>query len=770
MLTKIFKILLWMLLWLFTGALLLLVIVRSETFQRWAIDTTTSYLSKELNTKVTVGSFRLQGLTLLSIDSIYIEDRQKDTLFHINEFTVNLDRLYFNFDDKEQKIRVRTATLDGATINFAKYSDTGEWNYQFFFDYFDKKDTTHTTKGPPFNLRIRNLKLQNSSFAMHNPGADTLPANKFNPSDFRFNHINATFERFSLVDDSLSFTSENFSTIEKHGFHIKNFTADSRIYSGGLEFYNLLIETEKSRLGNELKMNYTSWDDLNEFISTVAFDAKITKSEISMDDVAFWGPGMDDLHQVARLTGNIRGTIDNLKGREMSVEAGDESYLAGDFTIKGLPDFDASYIDVKFEKIHTYDKDVEALFGIDNLPEEVKKLGRIDFKGKFTGFPKAFVAYGNFTTELGKIYSDIKMDFSKGNQYATYSGVLKTDGFDLGRFTGADPTLGKITLDANVKGKGLTEETLDAEVKGKINAIYLNNYTYKNIDVDGFFAGKEFNGYLKIRDENLDLDFDGGVDLTTDTPAMNFVAHVRKANLLALGFDTVPAAVSGRMYINFTGNKLDNLNGDISLGRVVYARNARLVKLDTASLEAGYAGNERFIRLNSDIVSASITGHYNFSKLSGALYNYAATLLPKIVKADSVVQVREDFNFNINFKKPYVITNLLMDEISVDPFEASGSINTEKREISLNLSANSFTYQNLHFTGILLKTLPVENGVQRLELSLRDFIVGDSSYLRNSSVTLAFDSTNVLFDVNIPESITRLSARLKGQLLLSDEA
>ncbi len=767
--TKIFKILFWILLWFVTAAVVVGTVVRSKTFQHWATQKAAQYLSAELQTQVTLGGFRVDNFTLLHIDSIFIADQVADTAFFINEFTVDLDRLDWNFDDKEKRINIKYAHLDGAVVDFRRYTDTGDWNYEFVINYFDPpRDSTDTLPGRPFLLNVKKLELSNSAFSYRNSNVADVEPNKFNPDDFRFNQLNGTFNNFALVDDSLAFNTKNLTAYEKNGYLVENMQADARIYSRGLEFYNMQIHRGKSILGHELKMNYASWDELEDFVHTVKFDAEISNSTVCMDDIAFWGPGMQNLHQIATLNGKVRGTIDNLKGKEIVLEAGKETYLKGDFDIRGLPDFFESYLDVNLEKVHTVDADIKQLFSIDKLPIGIKKLGEIDFKGNFTGFPKAFVAYGNFTTGLGKLSSDIKIDFTDGESSATYSGYIKTDGFNLGEFVNEAPLLQNIALDAKVEGKGLTIETIDAEVIGKINTIEFNNYTYKDIEVDGNYAGKLFNGFAKVRDENIELDFDGSVDFKEDVPQMDFVSTIYKSNLLKLGIDTLSSGISGKLYINLIGSRLDNLDGTISVADVRYRRNARLLRLDTASLVADYTDSVRQLQLRSDIADGEIVGQYNFSHLGNALYSYAANLLPQIVKKDTSQKVNENFRFSVNIKKPYLLTNFLWDDLTIDPFEATGSINTAQSKVHLNVATEQVLYKDMAFRRLSIATKTTESGAQKLELSCARYFQGDSLYLENTSAALTFEDNNVLFNINLPQTITRLSAHLQGKVLLTD--
>ncbi len=759
-----------MLLWFVTGAVIVGAVVRSKTFQHWATQQVASYFSEELNTKVSIGGFDINHLTYLNINAIFIGDRYNDTAFFIGKMTIDLERLVWDFEgEKANHLAINYVKLKNTLVNFKKYNDTAQWNYQFVVDYFDPpRDPNDTTAPRSFILKVNKVDIENTTFAYTHYTATDMGKGKFNPNDFRFNNITGSLSKFSLFDDSIAFSTDNLTTIEKNGFLIKKMKADAHIHAKGLEFFNLTVETEKSTLHDKLRMIYNGWEDLGSFVSTVKFDARLTNSKVNLEDIVFWTPTLQNLKQELSISGLAKGTIDNLKVKKFTIGGGKESHLSGDFSIKGLPDFETSFISVSLDKSHIITSDIKAITGLKKLPAGIARMGKIDFTGSFTGFTKSFVAYGNFNTHLGSFSSDIKLDFMNESGEASYSGYLKSEGFNIGLFINEPTLLGNVALNAKVEGKGISLKTIDATIQGKINTIDFNNYTYTNIEVDGNYAGKLFNGEAKIRDENINLDFDGSIDFTNELPKLNFVSTIHKANLDKLRIDSVISGITGKLYFNFEGDKLDNLDGVLSVSNIKYRRKTRLLRVDTAWLQAHSSDSISHLKFISSIVDFDISGQYNFSKLGGALYNYAANLLPQIVKKDSSLIAKENFAFMINVKRPYLLTNFLLKELTVDPFAAKGSINTYTNNILLDVETDQLLYNDMVFSKVAIKTNTTISGAQKLELKCGEFYKGDSLYLEDGVAALTFDSSNVFFDIILPKTIANLSTHLRSKLLFTD--
>ena len=148
------------------------------------------------------------------------------------------------------------------------------------------------------------------------------------------------------------------------------------------------------------------------------------------------------------------------------------------------------------------------------------RLGNITMNGRFTGFPKDFVAYGNINTTLGKLKTDVQMNLTQ--KIPQYSGDITVDNLALGKLIDNNK-LGSVSLVANIKAQGININDLHTFVKGKINQFTFNNYNYTNIGVDGEVNKKLFSGKYTVDDPNIKLNFEGAVNLNDpNLPRYNY--------------------------------------------------------------------------------------------------------------------------------------------------------------------------------------------------------------------------------------------------------
>src|SRR6185436_19651587 len=118
------------------------------------------------------------------------------------------------------------------------------------------------------------------------------------------------------------------------------------------------------------------------------------------------------------------------------------------------------------------------------------------------------------------------------------------------------------TMGAAVKGQGFKFDNLVSKVEGSVSSFTVNNYTYKNITVNGEISKKLFMGSLAINENNIKLNFDGSVDLRKSEPEFNCIALIDDLHLANLNLSKRDSSsnLSGLVRMNLSGNDIDNLN------------------------------------------------------------------------------------------------------------------------------------------------------------------------------------------------------------------
>ena len=617
--------------------------------QTYIAKKTANYLSTELNTKVYVGGLHIKPFKSLVLDTLYVQDREKDTLLFSPKFTVDLNFISL----KLRKLSVKSVQMDNGKIYLKKYKDKTT-NLAFIIDYFNAgKKTVKKNTSKPFDLILNKIVLNNIAFKYKNLN-NTKSVNGINFNDIYLRNFSSTILDLDTKKHLVSFGLKNMTFKEKSGFYLKNLTTNATIDSNQMEFKNLLLETPDSKVRNYLLFKYSKFKDFRQFISKVYLKSDLRNTKVNSSDIAYFSPNLAKSSVIFQLNGKVSGYVNNLKAKDLTIQSGQASYVKGNFSIKGLPSIKETLLDLDFEQISTNKKDIDFILARARgskksiIPEFANQLGTINFKGRLTGFINNFKTIGEFKTKAGRLLTDINLKIDK-NSIPTYSGTLKAFDFNIGEVLGRSD-LGRTTLSTTISGTGFKIKSLQEKIKSELKYLDYNGYRYSNINVEGNFINNIFNGQIKVDDSNLELDFDGNINLNPQRPIYNFHAMIRGANLHKLNFMKDTIQFDAELKTNFSGSNLENIEGSVELSKIQLTNPKNSFIVDSVNLKAIGTGSQRSLIIGSDILDASIKGQYDLKALPSYFKSVASRYIPSLgLKFGKPGQQNFEFNLNIKF-------------------------------------------------------------------------------------------------------------------------
>src|SRR5690606_9244253 len=276
--------------------------------------------------------------------------------------------------------------------------------------------------------------------------------------------------------------------------------------------------------------------------------------------------------------------------------AGNNTYLAGNFTIRGLPDIEQTLFDMHLSRFSTNRHDIETLVPqLGNsptlkLPTLIDHMGDLTYQGALRGHYYDFVANGLLHTQLGTVTTDINLTIRNG---ITYSGQLLTTAFDLGSLL-QQTQLGSSGFDITIEGTGFALQDINSVVTGRVDYLEYRDYRSRNINLGGTFADMRFAGDIAVNDPNLQLHFDGDVNLNPRFPEHTFTATVDYANLYPIHlYQKSPITVENASIVsNFKGSTINDIQGDIAIHDVRFRTHAERYVVDSLTLSAN--GNQAY--------------------------------------------------------------------------------------------------------------------------------------------------------------------------------
>ncbi|MEO6730467.1 MAG: translocation/assembly module TamB domain-containing protein [Ferruginibacter sp.] len=570
---------------------------------------------------------------------------------------------------------------------------------------------------------------------------------RFDGQHLRFENITGVLNKVHFEKDTLS-AELLLGTKERSGFEIKKLQANLKFTPEKMEFNQLDLITNKSKLGNYYAMHYTNFGkDMGNFLHDVNLQGNFVNSELSSDDLAFFAPELKSWKRVFQIKGVAKGTIDNISAKGMLIKSGN-SFVDGDVSLRGLPDINKTFIDFIANDLQTTYADISVIIpSLKNVTQpQLSKLGNIRYKGNFTGFINDFVAYGSINTKLGIITGDINMKLP-AHTAPVYLGKISTVGFKLGEFINNNK-LGAITFSGKVNGSGFTEKDINANFDGFVRSVGFSGYEYQNIHIKGAFGKKLFNGLVTIDDPNLKLDsLKGTIDLSDTEPQFAFNASLGRADLKKLKFTLNDFIFNGHFDLNFTGSNIDNFLGTARISDASLTHNDIPLSFDSLVVESAIVNGQKHLSIHTNELDADLTGNFKILELPDAFKIFLSRYYPAYITKPSRAVSDQNFSFVIKTKEADAYVQLLDKKLSgFNNSTFSGNLNLKANELNVNADIPLFTYDGKIFNNIRLVSKGSLDSLQA-NIDIDEIMINDS--LRLPASKLVFTSHNDISDISI---------------------
>ena len=443
---KITRIILKTLLFSILSMLVLLIVLffvgQTESFQTWAAQKATTYLSKELDVKVAIKRVKISFVKNVTLEGVFIGDKHGDTL--ISGEKIRLDVSGFNY--KLKHLNLDEAELTDVKVKLLNYKNEENFSFQFLVDYFSPADTAKIDSTTPWKIKYGALKLNNVDFTYHIFGDESKVAHNMNYKNIHVSNVYGEITDIDFRNDTTFAQITNLNAKEQCGFVLENLTTKIRISPTELRCDSLILQTENSLVRGDLQFKYNKWADYTDFITKVYMKANFVDStQLCMKDVAFFAKEINGFNERFLINGNIHGYVNDLNGSKMDIRYGKHTEFKGDVSIAGLPNIDTMFVHFDAKKLTTSKSDLE-LFSLPpftnpthlKLPKEFSKLGVINYTGNFDGAINNFVTYGTIKTDIGTIKTDLEIKNVTDIKRVEYVGKLTSNNFNIAKlFPGA---------------------------------------------------------------------------------------------------------------------------------------------------------------------------------------------------------------------------------------------------------------------------------------------------------------------------------------------
>ena len=703
-------------------------------------------VSEDLNTEFKIESTEIVFFNRVIFTSALLKDQKGDTLLSADKIVTTLR----SFNTSSKRINLNKIRLENSQF-LISVDSMDVVNLDFIIERLRQKPDTQQTH---WNIMVRDIEMVNSKFILEIFDNEKFVGPGVDLNNIVLGNLNLKLNDMKISEDTVSFDIKHLSFIDQSGFEAKEVYGKMAIHQTFLDFKNFYIETPTSRIFapgiNFSFKDYQEFSD-NGIMSKIKMSYQIDPSRVDLYDVGYFVPFFWGMRQGVGFSGKVYGRVNNFKARDITLEYMDHLHFRGDFDMNGLPDWKQTFM---FFDIQDLSADINKMKAIEipgrkgkpfEFSETLLKLQQIQFTGKFTGFPNDFVTYGRFNTGLGKISSDLSIRPDTANM-VSFSGRLKTSGFNVGQLAGTEKVLGLISMNGQVNGVSLSDGTVNARLEGLISLIQINGYDYQNITLAGNLTNKTFDGSFSVEDPNLRMDFFGKIDASGEIPVFDFTANVDRAQLYPLNISRSDPSytLSCLLTANFVGANLDDFNGEIKLVNSLFQREDKQIQIYDFNLHAQHRPDTNSMILESDLIDAEIAGLYNFKsfgKVTGLMLENWFPALPyeQNGNTDLSETYQNDFRFNIKFKNTFPITDFFFPDIEIARnSRLYGTYSPEKNYTDITGNFPFFRYKNWRWNEFLI-------------------------YLNSNDSIIDFESNTALMEIGEKIKLENFGIRAQGK-------
>ncbi|WP_035899329.1 translocation/assembly module TamB domain-containing protein [Leeuwenhoekiella sp. MAR_2009_132] len=490
---------------------------------------------------------------------------------------------------------------------------------------------------PSFLVNIGAISLNNNTVAYTLDGAKASKG-LFNPNALFVDNLTLNLKDILLENQQFSAELANASFVEASGLELKKLNLNLKVTDESLDVNNLVFSLNDNYLEGNAKVAYPSLAAFIENPGDAKMNLNVPQVIADLGTVFKFQPQLKNNEYLAKLsqrllTGSlaVEGKLDDLTISPTRFNWGRSTYLSLQGTVYNATNPDNLSYNFPTYRIQSTRTDLSRFLNEKDLGVQFPELVRMS--GSLKGTTTRALTKTTLETTDGTVVLNGNAAF--GNRI-NFEGVVTATEIRLGKLL-QNEMLGVLDLNLIAKGSGATINDLDAEVNATIKRLDFNEYTFKDLKLDGSFNNGKGNLVSAYRDDNLNMKLDADITLDSVASSANVNLVLIGADLQALGLvkQNIKAAFNLTGYFKGTPEDYE-VNTDIKRGVAVYDDQAyqlgdlkinAFVKPDTTSLD-----------IRNRILQLDLESNASPQDFIAALQRHVQTYLTEDPQLDTIVK------------------------------------------------------------------------------------------------------------------------------------
>ena len=641
-------------------------------------------VSKKLGTEVVVTRVDLGFFNRIIIDNFYIKDHKQQNLLKASRLSVKINPISIF----KGKIIISSIQLFGSKFNLYKESNTAKANFQFVLDSLASKDTLNQT---PLDLKINSIIIRNGKVYYNILNTPHTPK-RFNTNHIEISNLSGHIILNTLTNDSINVNIKRLALKEKSGIDFKNIQLSLDAGRQSAKLKKLQVQLLNSTLQSDSIIAFYRIKNKTFELPSLTFNGKFNKIDIIPYDLSTFENTLNRINHHYIGAFSFEGTSTSLNIKDFTLHSSDGGLkLKAGIFVKGgfkkpkwfisIPQLIATQTHISYiHKLITSQKE---------QPHWLTQLGTVSYTGELGGYGKELSTRAHIKTNIGNVQLDL------GIHGKDINGHINSSNINIKELTD-NQTFGNISLKLDFNGIINNNKLSKISLKGVVPLFDYNNYSYKNITINGSYEKDIINGKLALNDPNGNIDIDGRMNISPKNFMANIEAKANQLNINALKITNKYPQTNFSFVLstNFTGKDINSLNGRIDLKDFKMVSDKLNYALEEFNITAQNKGNTHVVNLHSDFADAQIEGFYQYQTLYNSvlnLINSRLSTIPGLPKSKGIT--KNNFTINATLYKADWLNHFFNIPLDVThPITIAAKVNDKEQDIDLTLTANNFVY------------------------------------------------------------------------------
>jgi hypothetical protein len=742
--------------WLLIVFFLFAFFIRTSTFQTYLAKVATTYLSNELDAKMSIDKVDILFFDRVELVNVYVGDQQNQTLAFLQSIIININLL----DIAKQEFGIDNVKLSKGQIKITRSAKDGKYNYAFLEEYFGS--SKKTPEPTPFSLKIDHIQLTQIDFEYD----DFRKARSKDGIDWdhlAIKNLTLSASDFFVNLDTFQANINELKLKEKSGFTINQLAGQLTIDKKGIQLKDLDLCTNESELvADKLNLLYSKGEDFEDFTNKVKFDASIIQSSISLSELAYFTPDTKGMEDFVYLKGDISNTINQLALTNFSIGFGKVSKIQGDFILPNFEDTSAlkinqkiNYAYISVEDITNFKLPKSAGISKLNLGKEVERLAYFETKNfLINGTPNDIsLLFESTKTKLGEVKLnsplqiktfDSKMEFNTNSKSG--NDLVFVD-FNLGELL-ADNSLnkidGEISMNSTYYNNGNFEIT---QLDGKVNHFDIQDYSLHNAKItNGSLINNVFQSDIQLDDDILKLTYSGYIDLKGDKE-LKFKINLTEALLNSLNLARSKKASKLKSNINVDIKGLDpsTMSGRVVFTGFVFKEGQEEIDIDSIVLSIARSKEEDVFKIDaSNFFDLEVKGKFDLKSIGDEFTNQLTDAFPFLTSRFPKKKVlkKNHFTYVLTINETNSLIGRFFPNIKNFKISDGTNINGSYDAVNDYFNLNFVSLNGISFDDIKIGTITVNQTIDKDNLNINVDMLNASYGKKVKFNTINFTTSN----------------------------